>query len=87
MSKPSLTLPWPDCSEDKLTDYKEMLIWLPMDSDPESSEMKQLTEPTNKFIEEAFLNTLEHQKSLTVKWKQPMPDTIYIKCLKLDPTI
>ena len=69
-------------------EYEEMIFWQPdADLDASEGETTRLSATTTKIIEDAFSRSLPNEKRCSIKRKQPVPDTPYTKCPKLDSTI
>ena len=79
-------LGWGDRPEDETPDYNEEIYWEPMDSDSDSDRHK-ISPTTAKIVEDAFSHMMTTEKRKGIKRKQPIPDTLFTKVPKLDPTI
>ena len=76
---------WAD--QDDPPEYKT-IFWQPdADSDASEGETTRLSAITTKIVEDAFSRSLPNEKRRSIKRKQPVPDTPYTKCPKLDSTI
>ena len=57
------------------------------DSDDQESDTLKLSSTTTKIVEDAFGHSIFNERRRSLKRKQPIPDTLFTKCPKLDPTI
>ena len=72
----------------EVPDYNETVYREPdPDSDDGGSEVQELSPTTAKLVEEAFSHSIPNEKRISLKRKQPTPDTPHTKFPKLDPTI
>ena len=78
---------WADRTIDGTPDYDEIIFWQPDDSDASEGETTKLFTTTTKIVEDAFACSMANEKRRSLKRKQPVPDTPYTKCPKLDSTI
>ena len=79
---------WDEQSEDEAPDYEKAVFWHPEgDSNASEGEKSKLSTTTAKIVEEAFSCSLPNDKRRNIKRKQPVPDTPYTKCPKLDNTV
>ena len=77
---------WAD--RDDPPEYEETIFWQPdADSDASEGETTRLSATTTKIVEDAFSRSMPNEKRHSIKRKQPVPDTPYTKCPKLDSTI
>ena len=68
-------------------DYDEIIFWQPNDSDASEGETTKLSTITTKIVEDTFACSMANEKHRGLKRKQPVPDSPYTKCPKLDSTI
>ena len=74
--------------KDEAPDYEGAVFWHPEgDFDASEGEKSKLSTTTAKIVEEAFSCSLPNDKRRNIKRKQPVPDTPYTKCPKLDNTV
>ena len=78
--------PWSERPPDELPDYEETVYWAPEESE-EEGEIKQISDTTAKVLRDSFSTTMNNDKRRSVKRKQPVPDSVFTKCPKLDPPI
>ena len=79
---------WGERDADELPDYNEHVFWEPEgDSDDQASDTLRLSSTTTKIVEDAFGHSISNERRRSLKRKQPIPDTPFTKCPKLDPTI
>ena len=79
---------WGERDADELPDYNEHVFWEPEgDSDDQASDTLRLLSTTTKIVEDAFGHSISNERRRSLKRKQPIPDTPFTKCPKLDPTI
>ena len=77
---------WGECPTDELPNYEEAVYWIPEESDDET-EIKKISDTTAKVLRDSFSTAMPNDKRRGVKRKQPVPDSVFIKCPKLDPSI
>ena len=79
---------WADCDVEELPDYDEHVFWEPEgNSDDQESGTLKLSSTTTKIVEDAFGHSIFNERRHSLKRKQPIPDTPFTKCPKLDPII
>ena len=79
---------WGERDSDEPPDYNEHVFWEPEDdSDDQEPDTLKLSSTTTKIVEDAFGHTISNERRRSLKRKQPIPDTPFTKCPKLDPTI
>ena len=79
---------WADRDIEELPDYDEHIFWESEgDSDDQESGTLKLSSTMTKIIKDAFRHSISNEKRRSLKRKQPIPDTPFTKCPKLDPTI
>ena len=88
VEKDPLDSGWADRDVEELPDYDEHVFWEPEgDSDDQESGTLKLSSSTTKIVEDAFGHSISNERRRSLKRKQPIPDTPFTKCPKLDPTI
>ena len=71
-----------------LIDYSKQVFWEPdIDSDANNEVVKLSSTTIIKIVEDVFLHLLPYERWQGIKRKQPVPDTSFTKCLKLDTII
>ena len=79
---------WGERDADELPDYNEHVFWEPEgDSHDQESDTLKLSSTTTKIVEDTFEHSIFNERRRSLKRKQPIPDTPFTKCPKLDPTI
>ena len=79
---------WGVRDELEVPDYNETVYREPdPDSDDGGSEVQKLSPTTAKLVEEAFSHSIPNEKRISLKRKQPTPDTPHTKFPKLDPIL
>ena len=69
---------------DELPDYEETIYWAPEESE-EETEVRKISDTTAKVLRDSFSAAMNKRRS--VKRKQPVPDTVFTKFPKLDPSV
>ena len=76
---------WGDRDANELPDYSEHIFWEPeVDSDNQESDLLKLSATTTKIVEDAFRYCITNDKRCNLKCKQPILDTPFTKCPKLE---
>ena len=81
------TCDWADRQEDETPDYTARVFWEPDADSEDGGDTKALSSTTVKIVRNAFCRSLKPEKRKDIKKKQPIPDTLFTKVPKLDPTI
>ena len=77
---------WGERPTDELPNCEEAFFWIPEESD-DDNEVKKISDTTAKVLRDSFLTAMSNDKRRGVKRKRPVPDSVFAKCLKLDPLI
>ena len=76
-----------DQDVEEVPDYNEQVLWEPDPDLDTDNKVAKLSSTTIKIVEDALSHLLPNERRQGIKRKQPILDTSFTKCPKLDATI